>query len=67
METEPRIIIGKRIAELRTQLGWSKYKLSQESGLSESTIGRLEDGKFSAKIDTLFAIAKAFNKRIDFI
>ena len=59
--------IGKRIAELRAEKRISQVGLSEISGVGYSHIARIELGKYNIRIDTLEKIAKAFDKKIDFV
>lgn len=43
--TDPRILFGKRLANLRKQLGWSQEGLAIESGLARSYLSGVERGK----------------------
>ena len=44
MPTDPRILIGQRLAELRKQKGWSQETLSLESGIARSYLSGVERG-----------------------
>ena len=48
--------IGKQIAKLRRNKGWSMYKLSLNSGISNSVLMRVEKGEREPKINTLLRI-----------
>jgi len=48
--------IGKHIAKLRKAKGFSMYRLSLESGLSNSVLMRVEKGEREPKINTLLKI-----------
>ena len=48
--------IGKRITKLRKAKGFSMYKLSLNSGISNSVLMRVEKGKREPKINTLLKI-----------
>ena len=51
----------ERIDFLMKERKWSTYKLSQESGLSSSTIANIHRRNTVPSITTLEAICKAFN------
>ena len=53
-------VIGK-IEKLREQRGWTIYKLSLESGISQSTLATMYDRNTPPKIETLQQICEAFN------
>ena len=60
-----RKIIGTRIAELRTQKGWSQADLAKECGLFQGNIARIEAGIYSTGIDLLGRIADALNASLE--
>lgn len=45
MQTDPRILFGRRLAQLRRQKGWSQEKLALESGIARSYLGGVERGQ----------------------
>jgi len=53
--------IGKRIVELRAKYGFTRYKLSELSGVSQSALSEIERGIKQPTITTLENICKAFN------
>ena len=59
-------LIGQLKAEA-SRLGYSAYKVAQVSGLNESTIGRVFNEKFSPKLETVEAIAKALNVSLSIV
>lgn len=50
----------ERLQQLMDERGWSMYKLSKESGLSESTIHNVFRRHTSPSIETLDIICKGF-------
>lgn len=50
------IEIGKRITQLRKSKGLSMYKLSLNSGISNSVLMRIEKGEREPKVNTLLKI-----------
>ena len=42
--TDPRILFGNRLANVRKELGWSQEKLAIESGLARSYLSGVERG-----------------------
>lgn len=50
----------KRISELTEERGWSTYKLSQQSGLSSSTIANIYRRHTIPSLSTLETICDAF-------
>lgn len=57
--------IGQRIAELRTQKGYSVRQLSEISGISFQNITKIEHGKYSVGLDVLQKIADALGCRVE--
>jgi transcriptional regulator with XRE-family HTH domain len=45
MDYDPLPLFGKRLVELRKELGWSQEHLALESGLARSYLGEVERGK----------------------
>jgi transcriptional regulator with XRE-family HTH domain len=50
---------AQALARLRNANGWSRYRLWQESGVSQPSLGRLEKGAQSPSLATAQKIAKA--------
>lgn len=50
-------VIGIRITKLREERGWSRYRLSKQSGVSYSYLTALEEGDHSPSLDVLEKIA----------
>lgn len=42
---DPRHLFGKRLAEIRKELGWSQEKLAIESGIARSYLSGIERGQ----------------------
>lgn len=57
--------IGKRIAELRNEKGYSVRELAEICGVHFSNIGKIEAGKYNVSIDILSKVANALNCEID--
>ncbi len=53
--------IFKKIDKLRVAHGWSFYRLSQESGLSQQTFTQWMNGKTMPTIPALSAVCDAFD------
>jgi transcriptional regulator with XRE-family HTH domain len=64
---DERIRIGQRIAALRKEQGLTQEQLGEMCGIRGNHITRIEKGRYSVGLDTLAAIAKALDKRIDFV
>lgn len=66
-ELDDRIRIGRRIEELRKQAGLSQRDLAARCGIAQSTIYRIEAGKFAVRLDLLESIASALGKKVDLV
>ena len=55
-----KIIVGKKIAQLRNKKGWTQQDLEEYSDLAQNSISKIENGHTNAKLSTLEAIADAF-------
>lgn len=44
-ETDPRKLLGARLAKLRKERGWSQEQLALESGIARSYLGGIERGQ----------------------
>ena len=53
--------VGKRLTEIRESKNISKYKLSQDSTVSENHIRNIENGVKSTTVDTLEMLANSLN------
>ena len=53
--------IGCRIAERRLGLNWTQRELAEKSGLSLSTLVRLESGIGNPRLEALVAVCTAMN------
>lgn len=56
--------IGKRIAEIRKLKGLSSEKLAEMSGVTNSNIVKIENGKYNVSVDILYKICKALEVEI---
>jgi transcriptional regulator with XRE-family HTH domain len=54
-----RELLGERIAYIRKEKGISLAELSERTGIKESSILRIEEGKFSVNYDILASLAEA--------
>lgn len=50
----------KKVDEMRIKRGWSFYKLSQESGLTQQTFTKWMEGKTTPTLPALQAVCNAF-------
>jgi transcriptional regulator with XRE-family HTH domain len=54
-----------RLRELRTARGWTLDQLARESGVSASTISRIETGHRRLGLDQLVPLARALGRSVD--
>lgn len=50
--------------QARTNKGWGLEQLAEKSGVSKSTLQRIENGETSPTMDVMEKIAKALNVKI---
>lgn len=62
-----RIHIGQKIEELRMQAGLSQRDLAARCGIAQSTVYRIEAGKFAVRLDLLENIANALGRTVDLV
>jgi len=55
----PRVLFGKRLAEIRRQKGWSQERLALESGLARSYLGGVERGQRNIAVVNICKLAQA--------
>lgn len=65
--TQERVRIGQRVAELRKEKGMTQTELAERCGLSQSHIARIERGMYNFQLYTLSQIANALHCKIDFV
>ncbi len=58
-KTKTRVRLGKRIRQLRKEIGLSQEKLGFRSGLHRTYIGAIERAEQNVSIDNIHKIAKA--------
>ena len=66
-ELNDRIRICRRIEDLRKQAGLSQRDLAARCGIAQSTIYRIEAGKFAVRLDLLESIANTLGKKVDLV
>ena len=45
MQTDPRVLFGQRLAQVRKAKNWSQERLALESGIARSYLGGVERGQ----------------------
>lgn len=58
--------IARIIKEARKAKGWTKYKLSEESGVTCGHLHRIEAGRLAVRTDVLQKICGALNISVQF-
>ncbi len=66
MATSPEKDLGKRIRSMRAQRAITLQQLASQTNLSKSLLSKIENGKVSSPVSTLFTIAKALNTKITY-
>ena len=60
-------MVGKRIAQLRKEKGWTQKDLADETGLSRGYIATIEEGRIQPKLRTLARIAKCLDVGLELL
>lgn len=60
-------MLGQRIGELRTALGWSQVQLSKRLGVAKQTVSNWENDNIQPSIEMLVRLAKLFNVTTDYL
>ena len=59
--------IGKKLAEIRSEKGYTVRQLAELADLRPATISNVENGKFSVGIDILTKICNTLGARIEIV
>jgi transcriptional regulator with XRE-family HTH domain len=62
-KTNPRVLFGKRLRELRLERGLSQEKLAEIADLHRNYVGVLERAVQSATLDAICKLARALKVR----
>ena len=62
--TSPEKDLGKRIRSVRLKQAITLQQLASRTNLSKGLLSKIENGKVSSPVSTLFTIAKALNTKI---
>lgn len=62
-----RLRIGSRLRELREAQGLTTTLLGERCGLTQSTISKVENGKWSVSLDILSKICEALGARVEIV
>lgn len=66
MANLPERDLGRRIRSMRVQKAITLQQLASQTNLSKSLLSKIENGKVSSPVSTLFTIAKALNTKITY-
>ncbi|MGZ3605114.1 MAG: helix-turn-helix domain-containing protein [Thermodesulfobacteriota bacterium] len=66
MSSFPEKDLGKRIRSMRVLKAITLQQLASQTNLSKSLLSKIENGKVSSPVSTLFTIAKALNTKITY-
>lgn len=58
---DPRVLFGKKLAQLRKERGWSQEQLALESGLARSYLGGIERGQRNIALLNICRLAETLN------
>lgn len=58
-------MLGQRICELRTAIGWSQVDLARKLGVVKQTVSNWENENIQPSIEMLMRLAKLFNVTTD--
>lgn len=59
MKTDPRVLFGRRLRQLRKNRGWSQEQLGFESDLDRTYIGGIEQGRRNISLINICRLAEA--------
>lgn len=60
-----RIVIGNKIKNIRQKKGLTQKQLSELSGMTQTTISKIEVGKFNASIDLISKLIEPLGAELD--
>ncbi|MGM9605546.1 MAG: helix-turn-helix transcriptional regulator [Faecousia sp.] len=60
-------MLGQRICELRTALGWSQVQLAKRLGAAKQTVSNWENDNIQPSIEMLVRLSKIFGVTTDYL
>lgn len=60
-------MLGQRICELRTALGWSQVQLGNRVGAAKQTVSNWENDNIQPSIEMLVRLSKIFGVTTDYL
>lgn len=67
VDGNPRVVIGRRIAQLRAEKNMTQSDLAKASGVTLANVSRMERGMYSPGLDVLSKIADALGAKLDIV
>lgn len=61
------MMLGKRIYELRTALGWSQVQLAEKLNISKQAVSNWENENIQPSIEMLVRLARLFHTSTDYL
>lgn len=60
-------MLGQRICQMRTALGWSQVDMAKKLGIAKQTISNWENDNIQPSIEMLIRVAKVLNVSTDYL
>lgn len=60
-------MLGQRIFEMRTALGWSQVELARRLNIAKQTVSNWENDNIFPSVEMLIRLAKLFNVTTDYL
>ena len=60
-------MLGQRIEELRTALGWSQVELAKKLSVAKQTVSNWENGNIQPSIEMLVRLSQTFRVTTDYL
>lgn len=60
-------MLGQRISELRSSMGWSQVELAKRLNISKQTVSNWENENIQPSIEMLIRISKLLNVSTDYL
>ena len=60
-------MLGQRICELRTAIGWSQVDMAKRLGVAKQTVSNWENENIQPSIEMLVRISKLFGVSTDYV
>ena len=60
-------MLGQRICELRTAIGWSQVDMAKKLGVAKQTVSNWENENIQPSIEMLVRISKLFGVSTDYV